>query len=182
MPAETATYSSSGYWTSALAVALIDLPLVFVLVRVVGRDTWRQMKWPVAAAAALFWAIFATVLMWGYWDIYYQHFEAPWARYLAPAAGIFYALVGLLLWRLAQIPPLHPALTFCLLGGLESLVEHVPAIYAVGILEKVPGFAGVSVLSVLAFAVPEYVLYWGITLAIAVLLQRLWRGRERRQP
>jgi hypothetical protein len=63
-----------------------------------------------------------------------------------------------------------------LLGGLTALPEHVWGIYRLGMLEQVPFLRKASALSVLAFAVPEYALYWATVLSIARLIQRGWKG------
>jgi hypothetical protein len=64
---------------------------------------------------------------------------------------------------------------FCLLGGVESVLEHLVGIYGLGILDKVPLLRGVSSASALVFAFFEYIFYWGVVLGIAVLLGRGWQ-------
>ena len=87
-----------------------------------------------------------------------------------------YPFIGLVLWWLAARLPGNPAVNFCLLGGVLSVPEHLWGIYRLGMLDKVPFLLEASSASVLAFAVPEYILYWGSILSIATLIQsgRQW--------
>lgn len=68
---------------------------------------------------------------------------------------------------------------FCLLGGFESILEHIWGIYGFGIL-KILLLQGGSPLLVLAFAFPEYIFYWGIVVAVSSLLQWGWRSLTRK--
>jgi hypothetical protein len=61
-------------------------------------------------------------------------------------------------------------------------------IYRLGMLDKVPFLQEASSASVLAFALPEYILYWGTILSIAMLIQssqqwckRYWISRARKK-
>jgi hypothetical protein len=115
-------------------------------------------------------------LVWTFWPTYYQHFYSSRLRLIIPlVAPLFYAGVGTLLWWLARRLPGNPVVTFCLLGGLEALVEHLPAIYGVDLLDRVPMLQGSDPLAVLAFSVPEYVVYWGLALGLAAVLARVHR-------
>lgn len=76
--------------------------------------------------------------------------------------AVLYGAIGLALWWLALRLQGNPVLNFCLLGGLEAIPEHLWVIFGLRILERVPMLQGVSPTSVLVFAIPEYVLYWGL--------------------
>ena len=68
-----------------------------------------------------------------------------------------------------------------MLGGLEALPEHLWGVYRLGMLEKVPFLREASPLAVLTFSVPEYVLYWGSVLAMALPVERIGQWcRQRR--
>ena len=67
------TYTSEGFWTSALIVAVVDVALVVVLARRTQAADFRRLKWRLVAASAVFWGILAIVLTWGYWDNYYRY-------------------------------------------------------------------------------------------------------------
>ena len=169
------------FWTSAVLVAALDVVLMSGLVWRIPRARFRGLKWPLAATAALLWGAFGAVLMWRFWDVYYAYFYPGWVRWLAPVYSLFYAGLALLFWWLALKLPGPPALSFPLLGGLESLWEHGWGIYVVGLLDKVPMLQGESPIAVLAFAVPEYVLYWGLVLCVAALVGWGWE-RWRHSP
>jgi hypothetical protein len=125
-----------------------------------------------ALASGLFWGIFAVVLYQVYWDSYYHYFALPNGRWLAPLAGLFYALVVLGLRWLALRIPGNPVLNFCLLGAVESIPEHAIGIYRFHILE-IPILSGISAGEIYVFAVFEYAIYWGIVLALAVWINKL---------
>ncbi|HOG45476.1 MAG TPA: hypothetical protein PLJ35_12925 [Anaerolineae bacterium] len=173
--------TSEMLWLSALVTAIIDIPLVLWLARRIGPARFRSLHWPTALAAAIFWLSYELLLYALTWDFFYAK--------LLPSAGgrslvrallelAPYPAVGLLLWWLASRLPGNPTVTFCLLGGLESLPEHLWGIYRLGMLDKVPYFQGVSPASMLAFAVFEYILYWGSVLSLAAPLRRRELGRQ----
>lgn len=139
---------------------------------------FRQLTWALAGASAIFWSILWIAVLWAYWDLCYRHIFPGWAGYLAPSYGLLYAGVGLAFWWLALRLPGNAIVSFCLLGGLKSVPEHLWAIYGLGTLDKVPAFLGISPASVLVFAVFEYIFYWSIVLSIAVLLRRLGQRQE----
>jgi hypothetical protein len=173
------------FWRAALVWGVVAASVVWLLARYV-RLTWlEQVRWAIPLAAAFFWGIFATVLVWSRWGDYYRFFYSSRLRLIVPLyAPLFYAIASLFLWWIARRLPGNPAVSFCLLGGLEALVEHLAGIYLFGILERVPLLQGSRPLAVLAFALPEYVVYWGAVLGLAALLARfsIWlqtRARKR---
>jgi hypothetical protein len=176
------TIAGGGFWQAALIWGAVAAILVWVLARTVRRAPLEQVRWALPVAAALFWGIFATVLVYGMWATYYEHFYSSRLRLIIPIyAPLLYAAVGTFLWWAARRLPGKPAVTFCLLGGVESLVEHGIAIYGLGILDRVPLLQGSDPLAVLAFAFPEYVVYWGLVLALAALLARFRIRRQTRR-
>ena len=126
-------------------------------------------------SSAVLWGIFAAAVLWGFWDIYYRYFFPGWMRWFPPFMAMLYGAIGLALWWLALRLPGNPVLNFCLLGGLEAIPEHLWGIYGLRILERVPMLQGLSPTSVLVFAIPEYVLYWGVILGVATLFHGVWR-------
>ncbi len=169
------TITSWMMWLSALVTALIDIPLVLWLARRIGPARFRELHWRTALATAVFWLSYGLLMFALTWDFFYAKFM-PGAGGRSLARSLLelapYPAIGLLLWWLASRLPGNPALTFCLLGGLESVPEHLWGIYRLGMLDKVSYFRGVSPASMLAFAVFEYILYWGSVLSLAALLQR----------
>lgn len=163
-----------------LVIAFLDLSLLLFLAWRIRPARFRQLTWALVGAAALFWGIFATILLWGFWDWYYSYFYPAWTRWLAPMeAPLLYGAVGLALRWLAMRLPGNPVVNFCLLGGLESIPEHVWGIYGLKILDKVPVLQHTSPTSIFVFAVFEYILYWSIVLGIAALLRNSWQWWSR---
>ncbi len=153
-------------------LALADLVIIYLLARGQAPARFRALKWPLAAAAVLFWSALTAVLLWGFWDIYYQNFYGDWTRWAFPIAGVEYALAALLSWWLAQRLPGNPFVTFCLLGGLESIPEHLFGIYYLGIL-RLPVLQGETAASIMGFAIFEYILYWTAVLGLGLGIQKL---------
>lgn len=160
--------------------AWIAIPLAAVIIgllvwRVKPAD-FRAISWKaLGLAAALFWGLMAVVLYLVYREHYYQYFALPYGRWLAPLAGVFYFLVCLLLrWSAMRIPG-NPTLNFLLLGGLESFPEHFLGITRMKILE-IPMLADFSAQAIYLFAFFEYIVYWGIVLALGAWFMR-WTRR-----
>ncbi|MBC8492536.1 MAG: hypothetical protein H8D43_02025 [Chloroflexi bacterium] len=166
--------TSEMLWLTALVTALIDVGVILFLARRIQRPRFRQLHWPVAFAAGVFWVSYGLMLFALTWESFYAKFlPDPANRSLA--CSMFellpYPIIGLVLWWLSVRLPGNPAVHFCLLGGVQSLPEHLWGIYRLGMMDKVPFLQEASVASVLAFAVPEYILYWGSILSIAMLIQ-----------
>lgn len=167
--------TSETFWLGALWAALIDVGFVLLLVLCLKPARFRQLTWTLTGTSAVLWGVFATVCLWGFWDLYYRYFYPGWMRWLAPLDALLYGAIGLALWWLALRLPGNPVMNFCLLGGVESVLEHLLGIYGLRVLDKVPILQGVNPVSALVFAFFEYVFYWGIVLGIAGLLGRVWR-------
>lgn len=162
--------------------ALLGAAMVWALTRSVPPTQFRELKWPIVISAALFWTVLTSILLIIFWDDYFAFFKAAWLRWWNPAlAGIFYGVVGLLLWWLASRSPRQPAAVFCVLGGLWSIPEHLLGFYRFNILD-IPILQDVSALEILVFAFFEYVIYWaivfGLALAVDFLLQFTVRRRS----
>jgi hypothetical protein len=161
------------FWASALVVTLVDVAFVALLGWRIKRETFQRLRWALIAAGTAFWCGMGVILVVYFWEGYYQFFWPGWMRsggflLITLPTGV---LVSYGFYWLALRLPGNPAVTFCLLGGVESIFEHLWGIYGFGIL-KIPLMQGVGPLPVLAFAVPEYIFYWGIILALAVTLSR----------
>ena len=151
--------------------------MLFLVCRI-QRDGLRRLRWPIMLAAAVFWLSYGLLLFALAWESYYAKFlpdaaDRSLARSLLEL--LIYPPLGLLLRWLAQRLPGNPAVSFCLLGGLQSVPEHLWGIYRLGMLDQVPFLQQASPAPVLAFAVPEYVLYWGSVLSLALSLQSGWQ-------
>jgi hypothetical protein len=139
--------------------------------------TFRSLRWQsIGIASALFWGLLAAVLLSFAWDFYYTLFVPSWYRLAAPLGAILlYPLLGLAMrWAALKLPG-NPVITFCLLGGLESIPEHAIGIYRFDILQ-IPILQGSTASAIYLFAFFEYVIFWGITLLLAIGLDRLYNG------
>lgn len=159
---------------STALFAVADVVAVAVLARAIAPRRFRELRRWIVLAAAVFWLALATALYLGSWDVYYRYFVSESERWLFPTAAPFYAAVATILTWLATRAPFHPVLAFALLGAVESIPEHLVAIFRFGIMERVPMMADVGPGSILVFAFFEYALYWSLVLALAVVLRRLW--------
>jgi hypothetical protein len=174
--------SSEVFWLCALVTAVMDVGLVVFLARRIQPARFRQLPGTIVLAAAVLWVSYGLLLFALTWESYYAKFlPDPANRSLARSLLelLIYPPLGLLLWWLALRLPGNPTVNFCLLGGLQSVPEHLWGIYGLGMLDRVPFLQEASPASVLAFAVPEYVLYWGSVLGLALLLQRGWQWCRR---
>jgi hypothetical protein len=169
---------SEQFWMSAVIMALVDAAFIAFLTWRIKPPRFRELKWPLAGTAAIFWSIFGIVLVSVFWNTYYQYFFPGWFRSggILLYVPILYGVFALAFYWLALRAPGNPILNFCLLSGLESLIEHLGGIYGLKILE-IPLLQQASPASILAFAFPEYIFYWCIVFSIAVLFQNGWRYR-----
>ncbi len=157
-------------------------PIFFVLaIILVGLLVWRvkpaqfrMLSWQAfGGGSAVFWGVFAGVMMLLAWDSYYRYYAPAWDRIAGPLAAILlYFLLGLMLrWAALKLPG-NPIVTFCLLGGLESVPEHALAIYRFHILQ-IPMLQDATAASIFIFAFFEYVVYWSIALCVAITINRI---------
>ncbi len=161
--------------TITAALIIVGLLVWRVKPAVFGSLSWQSF----GIASALFWGVLAAVLLSFAWDFYYSQFVQPWYRFAAPPGGILlYSILGLgMRWAVLRLPG-NPVLTFCFLGGLESIPEHAVGIYRFDILQ-IPILCGSTAVSIFIFAFFEYVVYWGITLLLAIGIDHLFRTLRR---
>jgi hypothetical protein len=163
----------------------IVFALAFILIGLLAwrfkPDQFRLLSWQAAGiGSALFWSVFAGVMLWYAWDFYYRYYAPSWDRFVAPLGAIvFYFLLGLLLrWAALRLPG-NPTIMFCLLGGLESVPEHAIAIYRFHIL-RIPFFQGTTAAAIFIFAFFEYIVFWSLALCLAIAADRLRRRIRKR--
>jgi hypothetical protein len=155
----------------ALALAIIMLGLLAWRFK---PTQFRLLSWQaVGIGSALFWSVFAGVMIWYAWDYYYRYYAPSWDRIVAPLSAIvFYFLLGLLFrWAALRLPG-NSTVTFCLLGGLESVPEHAIAIYRFHILQ-IPFLQGTTAVAIFIFAFFEYIIFWSLALCLAIVVDRL---------
>ncbi len=160
------------------AFALI---LVTLLAWRIRPTQFRLLSWQaVGIGSALFWSLFAGVMIWYAWDYYYRYYAPSWDRIIAPlGAFVLYFFLGLLLRWVALRLPGNPTVTFCLIGGLESVPEHAIAIYRFHILQ-IPFLQGTTATAIFIFAFFEYIVFWSLALCLVIALDRLLRQLRKR--
>lgn len=168
--------TSGVFWRAALVITLMDVVFIVILSRLINRAHFRRLKWPLAAAGAIFWSVIGVALYQVFWEDYYRYFASNWLRAggvlaLTIPMGVILALV---FYSLAVRLPGNPIISFCLLSGLESVLEHLWGLYGFKILD-IPLLHGVSPAAILAFAFPEYIFYWCIVIGLAALIRKTLR-------
>ncbi len=163
-------------WISVLFLTLLDVAFIWLLNRRIKPTRFRDLKWALVITSAVFWGAFALVLVQVFWDTYYQYFFPFWYRtggilLYAPSLYAFFALA--FHWLAGRLPG-NPIVTFCLLSGIESLIEHLWGVYGLGILD-IPLLQEVSLTSIVFLAIPEYIFYWCSVISLAMILQNGWR-------
>ncbi len=162
-------------WRGAGFALFIDIPLLVIVRRFVSAELFRGLKWYLASAAfltyALLWAVFGSVY---FWDSVYHAVFPAWSRWLLPAwFGCLFGLLAILLWRITAPTAKGQAVWFVLLGGAASLLGH-----GIGIkrgLLRVPLLSQASPASALVFGVFEFVFYWCGIVGLAVAAKELAR-------
>jgi hypothetical protein len=86
--------------------------------------------------------------------------------------AVFFTLALGMGWLSLKLPG-NPAITWCILGGVEGLLSHIVAIYGLGAVSKPPIMQGTDPFKVLIFAVFEKAFYWSLILLVSRLI---WRG------
>ncbi len=161
----------------SLGLGLLDAFLVVNLVRRITPEKFKQLPRVITITTLIFWAVLWTAVLWLAWDWFYGFIFPPWLRMAAPALGLVYAAVGLLIWKISTWSR-SPAIAFCLLGGLEGIISHTWAILGLDLLHKVPLLETSTALPVLIFAFFEKVLYWSFILVISgTIANKLDRNR-----
>jgi hypothetical protein len=168
-------------WIAAIVAALIAVPVMHLLSRRIDPHLFKRLNWSIVIGAVIFWMVLGLSLFALTWESFYAKFlPDPASRSLGRSLLelLPYPLIGWLMWWLAMRLPGNPAVNFCLLGGLQSLPEHLWGIYSLGMLDSVPFLHGTSPLSVIIFAIPEYMLYWSSVLWLALILYKNWQTRK----
>ncbi len=157
---------------ASLVVALLDALLLIAVSRV-RPETFRRMKWALAASAACFWA-----LIWGvvaaqiYWEEVYRHVFPEALRWWLPAIyGPAFGLAALFFWTISVRATRWPGIWFCLLGGLVSIPGHAWGMQR-GLM-RVPLLSQASPAAALFFGFFEFIVYFAAILGISLVVRRL---------
>jgi hypothetical protein len=165
------------YWWSAVVTALIDMVLFSILVWRIKTPRFQQLARPIAVVGIVFWiAIWMLFLWWGYtWEKCYQYVFPSWAPWIVPLVyGVIFGLAAGASWWLALRLPIHPMISYSVLGGLASLPGHLQAIYGGAMLERCVLIQGLDAAAALIFGVFEFGFYWLFILGAAALAQWGW--------
>ena len=165
----------SEVWLSSLLFGVAAILCALPLCLLFNNEEFRQSGVEVTISSAFFWGAAAVLFMRGFWEIYYRHFYPSWMRNFAPVSLILYAGIGFGLWWLSIRFRFPYFLTFVALGGLQGVLEHLFAIYVLGVLEKVPFLRDLNVVPVVIFSFWEYVLYWSVVAWLAFGVIQLLR-------
>ena len=186
MPPDQMRLSSYLLWSAAVCAALVDALFLYILGRLISRERFHRLLWPVGVAATVVFGALWTWAMWSFtWEIVYKAIFPTWARYaIPPAYGLLFGAIAMGFWAVAARLRWEPVITFCVLGGLVSIPGHL--IGAARGLFAVPLLRDVSIVSALTFGVFEFIFYFGVILVLAVILRAGWdhgmrMGRPRAQ-
>jgi hypothetical protein len=169
--------TTSLIWTCTGIVAVMDVILTLLARRLVSRELFQQMRWLLAIAGGVFFLLVWIGVLWWGWDWFYSYIFPEWGRYLLPPMfGIGYTLIAFGMGWLSLKLPGNPAVTWCILGGVEGLLSHIYAIYGLGAASKPPIMQGTDPFAVLIFAVFEIAFYWSLILLASRLI---WRGLKK---
>jgi hypothetical protein len=165
---ETGRVTSELLWRATLIAVLIDAPLLILVARWVSSDLFCKLKWYLAGAAfvvyAILWGTFGSVY---YWDAVYSAIFPAWFRWLLPFVyGLLFGALALAFWRASILMIRWQVVWFSLFGGLVSLVGH-----GIGIsrgLLRVPLLTEVSAVSALVFGVFEFIFYWCAIVGLSI--------------
>jgi hypothetical protein len=161
-------------WTCTGILFILDAVLILLARRFISREGLIQMRWKLPiAAGSFFFLLWISVLIWG-WDWFYRYIFSDQRRYLLPPLfGVGYTLLAICMVWLSLKLPGRPAVTWCVLGGVEGLFSHIYAIYGLGAVSKPPIMQGSDSFSVLIFAVFEKTFYWSLILLVTWSIWRL---------
>jgi hypothetical protein len=104
---ETSRLTSDLLWWATSITALIDVVLLLLVARFVSAELFAKLKWHVAAAAsivyALLWGVLGSVL---FWDTAYSAVFPVWSRWLLPVGfGLLYGALALAFWQVSIHAP-----------------------------------------------------------------------------
>ena len=170
--------TTSLVWRCTGILLVLDVVLTLQARRFIRREQFQQLRWLLPIVSGVFFLlVWIAVMLWG-WDWFYSYIFPSWAHYLLPPIFfIGYTLVGAgMVWLCLKLPG-NPAVTWCILGGVEGLLSHVYAIYVLGAASKPPIMHGTDPFAVLIFAIFEKAFYWSLLLLTSKLI---WLAYKRR--
>jgi hypothetical protein len=134
------------------------------------------LRWQsIGSASNLFCSLLTVVLISFAWDFCYTLFILSWYCFVPLVVIFLYSFLGLAMWHTILKLPGNSVVTFCLLGCLEPIPEHIVGIYRFDTLQ-VPIRHDGSTISIFVFTFFEYMVYWGKTLLFAIGVNRLSCG------
>lgn len=160
-------------WTSSFILLVLDMLVILLAWRSVSRFQFGRLRHLLTRVSGIFYLlVWVIVLIWG-WDWFYAYIFPSWARFTLPLLfGIGYTLLASGMGWLSLKLPGNPAITWCVLGGVEGLLSHLYAIYGLGAASKPPIMQGTDPFAVLIFAVFEKAFYWSLILLACRIFSR----------
>lgn len=152
---------------SIFAFSLLAGMLSIPLMRLRPMDLFSPSRLELLGATALFWGSLSLLAFHFFWENYYQYIYPDRLRPLAVLNSLLYGIIAWTILLLMDLIGQYSVLVFLFLGGIEGVIEHVIAIYMLGVMKKVPWLYGLRTLPVLLFSFVEYVTLWGLVLWIA---------------
>jgi len=165
--------TTSMLWNCTSIIGVLDVLLCLLSRRIVKREDLQVMRSSLSLGGGIFFfVVWTSVLIWG-WDWFYTYIFPSWARFTLPLlVGIGYTLLASGMGWLSLKLPGNPAITWCVLGGVEGLLSHLYAIYGLGAVSKPPIMQGTDPFAVLIFAVFEKAFYWSLILLACRIFSR----------
>ena len=169
-------------WTATIGLAAMDVPLLWILARLVARERFLTLKWATTIVAGGVWTGIWLWAVTAYWQAVYSYFFPAWARWWLPFGyGVLFALAAMGMWGIAARLRINPVVTFVVSGAALGPVTHTWAVYR-GLLTKPPMLRGASPLAAVAVSAPEFGFYWMGILGLALVLVSRTRGKWRSLP
>ncbi|HSB67241.1 MAG TPA: hypothetical protein VLD65_11730 [Anaerolineales bacterium] len=165
-------------WACTSILFVLDGLLAILVGHSVNRRQFYKLRYKLSLVSGVFFLlVWASVMLWA-WDWFYVYIFPSWARFALPLLfTVGYGLLALGMGWLSLKLPFNPAVTWCILGGLEGLLSHLYAIYGLGAASKPPIIQGVDPFAVLIFAIFEKAFYWSLIL-LGCLLVSQWSHRK----
>jgi hypothetical protein len=161
----------TAFWTATVGFAVIDVPLVLVLVLFLSRTNFLTLKRETVVSALAIWDGLWLWAVTAYWHAVYSYFFPSRVRWYLPIAwGVLFGLAGLGLWSVAVRLRINPVITFVILGALLGPVTHTWAVSR-GLMTKPHMLRSASPFTAVVVSAPEFGFYWCAPLVLAVLLR-----------
>ncbi len=158
-----------------LLLALLDVPLLWLVWSVVKPAAFVEVRRLLPVATAIAWS---AIWLWAvlvFWDRVYSYVFPAWSRAFLPVAQA--VLTGFVAWVAVKLAPRLPGpvvIAYCLLGGVWGSLSHVWAVF-MGVVSKPPFLRGANPAAAVLIAFFEFTFYFCVVLLASHGLRRAWR-------